>query len=370
VAYFQLLMTPAGGWGNFEMMRRVEQLLARARAIAPDSELILNTTVWWLRSVGRCREVIEAAQRAIQLDPNRIRWMTGVYNELGQCKTWTGHAEEEIALQAKVNQLNPRSPWMYRRYDRMGFASLMLGRDHDTIAYLQRSLAMDADDDVARQATWRWLAAAYARTGQMEEAKHSLASADRIWPYDTVRGHWPDDSKSAIYVEQIKGYQAALRLAGERDHADEDADFGVPEDRALHSEVAGPTSTSAPGVKTIRTAELARLLAGAQPVIIDTVTYSWGRSIPGAAGLKFAGLGGTFTDAAQERLRGKMRELTDGDLNRPVVAVGWNSERFDGRNLALRLAALGYTQIYWYRGGREAWEVNGLPETDLRMEDW
>jgi rhodanese-related sulfurtransferase len=171
-------------------------------------------------------------------------------------------------------------------------------------------------------------------------------------------------------VEQIKGYQAALRLAGERDHADEDADFGVPEDRALHSEVAGPTSTSAPGVKTIRTAELARFLAKAQPVVIDTVTCSWGRSIPGAAGLKFAGLGGTFTDAAQERLRGKMRELTGGDLNRPVVAVGWNSERFDGRNLALRLAALGYTQIYWYRGGREAWEVNGLPETDLRMQDW
>jgi len=32
-----------------------------------------------------------------------------------------------------------------------------------------------------------------------------------------------------------------------------------------------------------------------------------------------------------------MRDLTAGDLGLPFVAVVWNSERFDGRNLALRL---------------------------------
>ena len=54
----------------------------------------------------------------------------------------------------------------------------------------------------------------------------------------------------------------------------------------------------------------------------------------------------------------------------PPVAVGWNSERFDGRNLALRLVALSYTHVYWYRGRREAWEVNGLPETEASEQDW
>jgi hypothetical protein len=86
--------------------------------------------------------------------------------------------------------------------------------------------------------------------------------------------------------------------------------------------------------------------------------------------LSHSGVGGSFTDAAQNRLRKKLRELTGGDLSRPIVAVGWNSERFDGCNLALRLVALGYTQVYWYRGGREAWEVNGLPETDLGVQPW
>ena len=57
-------------------------------------------------------------------------------------------------------------------------------------------------------------------------------------------------------------------------------------------------------------------------------------------------------------------------MHKPIVAVGWNSERFDGRNLSLRLAALGYTRVYWYRGGREAWEVAELPETELAVQEW
>ena len=69
-------------------------------------------------------------------------------------------------------------------------------------------------------------------------------------------------------------------------------------------------------------------------------------------------------------MRKKMRALTKGDLATPIVAVGWNSERFDGYNLALRLIALGYTNVYWYRGGREAWEVAGLPETQVDVQDW
>jgi adenylate cyclase len=123
-------------------------------------------------------------------------------------------------------------------------------------------------------------------------------------------------------------------------------------------------------VTTIRIADLARFLAEARPVVIDTVTNSWERSLPGAVGLRFAGLGGSFVDTAQDHLRAKMRQLTTGDLGRPIVAVGWNSERFDGRNLALRLVALGYAHVYWYRGGREAWEVVGLPEADLDLQEW
>jgi hypothetical protein len=45
--------------------------------------------------------------------------------------------------------------------------------------------------------------------------------------------------------------------------------------------------------------------------------------------------------------------------------IAWNADRFSGRNFALRLVALRYTNITWYRGDREAWEIAGLPETEV-----
>jgi adenylate cyclase len=125
-----------------------------------------------------------------------------------------------------------------------------------------------------------------------------------------------------------------------------------------------------PGARTIGTAELDTFLEHHVPVVIDTMSHFWGQSLPGAIGLMEAGIGGSFTARAQDRLALKMTKLTGRDLTAPIVAVGFNSETFDGRNLALRLVALGYTNVSWYRGGREAWQVAGLPEAELVPQDW
>jgi TolB-like protein/DNA-binding winged helix-turn-helix (wHTH) protein/tetratricopeptide (TPR) repeat protein len=356
----------SGQWGSVQGLERAEQLLDRASALAPHSHRFLYAKAYWLRMRGRCNESITFAEEAVRRFPN----FAPGYSQLAQCKIAAGQAAEAIGLVEKAIRVNPRDPSMFVRYRVMGFASLMLGRDSDAVAYYERALAVSAEDDGSRQSTWRGLAVAYARSGRAAEAKRALAEANRLWPYDTVRGRSPDEGFGEVYAAQIRSIQDGLRLAGERDHAEEEADSGLPADDGLHSEAAGPTPTTAPGVRTIRTGDLVSFLADARPVVIDTLTYSWGRSIPGAVGLRFSGLDGGFVDEAQVRLRRKMIEMTGGDLDRPVVAVGWNSERFDGRNLALRLAALGYTQVYWYRGGREAWEVAELPETELALQDW
>jgi tetratricopeptide (TPR) repeat protein len=345
-------------------------LLAQALKIAPGAPVVLNAYVLWLRTVGRFAEVIEIAQRAIAMHTNRVWEWTGFYHELGRCKTWLGHAEEGIALEEEANRLNPRSPWRYFRYQHIGTYSLLLGRDLDAIEYLERSLAIGPGFRGTEHWQYRRLAAAFARSGKMEEARRYLDRSLQLWPYDTVRGRAPEILLSSVYVDQYRQFQDALRLAGLRDHADEDVDFGVAVDAVLHSELAGRTPKEAPGAKTISTADLPCFLREARPIIIDTMMYSWGRSIPEAVGLKFAGLGGSLTDAAQGRLRRKLHELTAGNFDRSILSVGWNSERFDGRNLALRLVALGCTNVYWYRGGREAWEVAGLPETEVNVQEW
>jgi TolB-like protein/Tfp pilus assembly protein PilF len=363
VAYALTDAAAEQGWASLAEMERAGRLLDEARARAPAADFVLNTYVFWLRTVGRCPETIELAQRALEAEPKRMRVWTGIYNELATCKLWAGHADQALALHAEADRLNPYSPWKFVRYHQMGKASLLLGREQDGIAFLERAIAMNRNDQWAH----RWLAAAYALAGRVDEAKRSLGEANRLWPYNTVRGF---SAGSNAYAVQTARFREALRLAGERDHADEDADFGLPPDGALHNEVAGRTPVSVLGASTIRTAELAHMIAESRPVIVDTMSVSSGQSIRGAVGLKFAGLGGSLDDAAQVRLARKMRELTAGDLGRPIVAVGWNSERFDGRNLALRLVALGYTHVYWYRSGREAWEVAGLPEGPLNAQEW
>ncbi len=358
------------GWQNFDCMQRTERLVTRARQIAPDSPVVLNTYVSWLNKGRRCAEAIEICERAIQMYPNRIRDMMNIYHVLGRCKTWMGCVETGLELEKQVDRLNRRHPWRFNRYRQIGWYSLLLGRDLDAIENLEHSLAINPEDDGTLHWHYRRLAAAYGRTGNLEQAQQYLGRANRLWPYDTVRGRAPELLVSPVYVEQYRRFQHALCLAGLRDHADEDADFGVPAEATLRSELAGLTPMEVPGVTTIHTSELVELLARVRPIVIDTMTYTWGQSLPGAVGLKYAGLGGNLADEAQDRLRSKMCELTEGGLDRPIVAMGWNAERFDGRNLALRLAALGYTQVYWYRGGREAWEVNGLPETCLEVQQW
>ena len=370
IAYYLANATGYLGWQDFATMQRAEHLLMRARSIAPEEPFVLNAYVLWLRSVGRCAEAIEMCQRAIRMHQNRIRGWLGFYHELGRCKTWMGQAEEGIALETEANRLNPRSPWRYLRYRHIGWYCLLQGRDQDAIGHLERSLAINSEDDGDLHWQYRRLAAAYAGTGNLAAARQYLARAERLWPYDTVRSRAPELLTSPTYVEQFRRFQGALRLAGLRDHTDEDADFGVPADTALRGELAGLTPNDAPGAKTLRTADFVRLLAESQPIVIDAMTYFWGQSIPGAVGLKYAGLGGSFADAAQARLGKKLCELTAGDFAKPIVAVGFNSERFDGYNLALRLVALGYTKVDWYRGGREAWEVASLTETELVMQDW
>jgi rhodanese-related sulfurtransferase len=56
------------------------------------------------------------------------------------------------------------------------------------------------------------------------------------------------------------------------------------------------------------------------------------------------------------------------DLDRPIVTFATNINRWQSRNLALRLIALGYRHVYWYRGGWEAWDAAGLPKTPLTMQ--
>ncbi|HEY7577909.1 MAG TPA: tetratricopeptide repeat protein [Acetobacteraceae bacterium] len=346
---------------------RAAKLLADAAAIRPNDPHVLASSALLLFNNARYSEAIAAYHRLLDEDPNAHY----AYNLIGWSLIYSGRFAEAVPMLETAVRHDPRNPFNYTRYEGLGIALGAQGKYDESIVWTERALAAAPAGYTRLRAQYNLrIAAASALLGRLEEAHRAVAEADRMWPYDTVRIHFPTDPSSRWWLRVTEQYQMALRLAGHRDHAEEDADFGVPTDVSLRDDYAGLTPTTVPGATTIRTTELARLLDERKPIVIDPLLYFWGPSIPGAIGLKNAGRGGTTSDAVQERLRKKMQALTSGDLGRPIVAVGWNSERFDGRNLALRLVALGYTNVYWYRGGREAWEVAGLPETQVDVQDW
>jgi len=213
-------------------------------------------------------------------------------------------------------------------------------------------------------------AAAY-RIGDLGTARRLAKELNEQFPFSTWRANSPDDPESETNRQQTESLQHALKAAGNRDHLDPEVDFGVAQDNVLHENLVGKTPTTAPGVTTLSTVQLARMLENEKPLVIDTMSLSWHRSVPAAVGLDFRGnTDGTFDDAVQKRLEAKVRDLTSGNIGRPIVAMSFNASFFDAYNLALRLRHAGYAAVYWYRGGREAWEVAGVQETKLDVQDW
>ena len=253
----------------------------------------------------------------------------------------------------------------------MAFCLITAGHDREGLEWADRTMAAPGSlPSFREELLLNRRAVAYFRTGDVETAKRLVAELNARFPFDTWRGRSPDDPDSETDRNRYRSIQEALKTAGNRDHLDPDADFGVPPDNVLHENWEGETPKTAPGVTTVDTEQLASMLKTQQPLVIDTMDASWYRSVPGTIGLDFGGnTDGTFTDAVQKRLEQKLRALTAGDMAKPIVAMGFNVARFDSYNLALRLRHAGYTNVYWYRGGREAWEVAGKPEDAVRPDD-
>lgn len=147
------------------------------------------------------------------------------------------------------------------------------------------------------------------------------------------------------------------------DPVDEAEDFGVPPSAALRLENhASPTPREIPGAKLIGTAELQRRLRAepeARPILFDVIGGGGHPTLPGAIWLPGAGRGESFDDAVQAQLARLLELTTRGDRARTVVFFCAGPKCWFSYNAALRAARLGYSEVYWYRGGIAAWRAAG-----------
>ena len=354
--------------GRKTVLEQARELIVTIRSTEPASWATMLANLHWLSwQSDHCMQTIDLAEQIISLYPEFAQ----AYRWLGDCQTRVGLAQEALPALFKAADLDAGRGWEAHDERNLQYAFLLLGRYDESIARGLRALVDNPEDTIVERGRMEFrLAAAYALADRLDEAKRHLAAGLRLSPWTTLRQFETGQQASPVYGAQLGRVIDGLRLAGLVDHADEFADFGVPADDLIHGDSAGGTPTTVPGAKTIDTDQLSALLATEKPIVIDTLLFFAGRSIPGAVGFRFAGAGGSLTDVAQDHLRTIMRELVHGDPAKPLVAMGWNSQNFEGRNLALRLAALGYTNVFWYRGGREAWEAQQRPEAALTAMDW
>lgn len=155
--------------------------------------------------------------------------------------------------------------------------------------------------------------------------------------------------------------------------AEEPAPLFNPEGYRIDAFVA-PVPQSVPGAATVGTAEVQAMIAAGDALLIDVLPAPpmsvglgdderWRppphRNIPGSTWLPNAGYGSISDDLA-EYLQRNLQRLTGGDHTRRLI-VYCRADCWMSWNAAKRLAAAGYTAVYWYPEGTTGWEAAGLP---------
>jgi PQQ-dependent catabolism-associated CXXCW motif protein len=149
-------------------------------------------------------------------------------------------------------------------------------------------------------------------------------------------------------------------------YGEELTDFGIAPQASLKSKVGAPTPLTIPGGTMVTTAAVVEALnKGVQFLLIDCLDAPGHRSIPNAYDFGYAGHGGTFDDDVQEQLWRDLSQVTNHRPDVPLVFFCQGARCWESYNAALRAIQMGFSNVYWYRGGLDAWREAGLPMAGL-----
>jgi PQQ-dependent catabolism-associated CXXCW motif protein len=150
-------------------------------------------------------------------------------------------------------------------------------------------------------------------------------------------------------------------------YAEENADFHIPPQTILQSNVGTPTPTTIPGGRTVTTMQVAaEMQTGNRMLLIDALQSPHAQTIKGAISLPYSGASGSFNDQIEARLMSDLARVTQGHKDIPLVFFCVGARCWESYNAALRAHVAGYPNIFWFRGGLAAWEEAGLPMQPMR----
>lgn len=149
--------------------------------------------------------------------------------------------------------------------------------------------------------------------------------------------------------------------------AEELTDFRVSPSQQIQGNLSSPTPTELPGaVGRVTTETMRKLLASPEVnkvVLIDVLNSTTHQTIPGSIMVPGAGNAGAIGDSIQQAFARVLAQLTSDagseSYRKPIVIYCASARCWESYNAGLRAIALGYRNVYWYRGGLESWRAAG-----------
>ena len=172
----------------------------------------------------------------------------------------------------------------------------------------------------------------------------------------------------SLQVSMLIASLSAASLIQAAPPVDDIALFSAEGYRQTH--YRSPTPEAVGGARTLDTTALqAQLSQDPQTVLIDVYRRQWlfgqfiedepHANLPGSVWLANTGDGHLQPQWAAY-FRDNLERLSQASLEWPLVFY-CRSDCWLGWNAVKRAHAMGYTNLYWYRDGVDAWEQAGLP---------
>lgn len=144
--------------------------------------------------------------------------------------------------------------------------------------------------------------------------------------------------------------------------AEEERSWGIaPPPGYRATNYHAPTPDALPGGRVLKTDELNSMLeSAARPMLIDVLSGGTHQTLPGAIWLHNGGLG-DYSAEEDKRFLDALARIAGHDKARPLVFFCSGVRCWLSYNAAVRAIRGGYVNVYWYRGGIDAWRAAGLP---------
>ncbi len=303
-------------------------------------------------------------QAALNTDPDCSHALNGLF------RLQYGEGEFQAAFDTlgRLQAADPANPdhvfWNVHK----ATMALFLGHAAESVQLARAGLA-DEPDPVPGGPVWDsigyhrlFLAAALALSGDMDAARRILKADAAVWPHRSVFRFAGTFSVAQLHSAMAPKILGALAQAGLKPFTDETEDDHVPATTVIteHDEF-DPTPLTIPGIPTIDTPALAKLLLASPkpapaPLLVD---LGFGLTWPPGE-LKM----GRFNSTSAAGARAFLASLPPLQ-NRPVIVFSEGPYGWRSYNAALQFKAAGVAHVVWYRGGEEAWTQAKLPADGL-----